>query len=110
MDGHSLCGPRTYSLIDAPSYLTIDGDSLTITSNSIDDELQEHAVILKVSLNDYSEFQYQEITIQASIDCPMGTICNLDPDRSPETIPEVGCNSGPPKYLAEFAGVSGPNS
>ena len=70
MDGHSFCGPRVFSLIDAPSYLTIDGNSLTITSNSIDDVLQEHAVILRVSLSDYQELQYQEITIHASIDCP----------------------------------------
>ena len=34
----------------------------------------------------------------------------MDESRSPETLPDVGCDDGPPKYLTEYSGASGENT
>ena len=105
-DGSSAC-TKSFSLIDAPSFLTMEGSTLTITSNDMNDEVQEHTVTLRVSLEENPDAQYQSSTFKVSLVCPRGSICNHGLERSPEALPEVGCDSGPPKYLDEYSGVSG---
>ena len=46
------CGQLTYTLENAPSYLTLTGSTLTVTSDSVSDPEDTTVVTLKVSLDD----------------------------------------------------------
>ena len=73
MDGVTYCGARTFAIGGQPDWVTLSGDQLTLTSNSVFDVTASVSVTLTVSLDSGAS---TEVTITVSLACPVGFTCN----------------------------------
>ena len=102
------CGQLTYTLENAPSYLSLSGTTLTVTSDSLQDTEDTSVVTLKVSLDGNSCVE-ESVEFTVGLACPTDTICDFSGTFSPDTLPEVSCDAGDPETLAGFTGTIGDN-
>ena len=84
MDGTSWFGPRTFGLQDNPDWLSLDGDQLTITSNSMFDYTETVSATLLAIANCVPEVSGSQ-AITVSLTCPDGWTCN---DGSTPRVPD----------------------
>ena len=102
------CGQLTYTLENAPSYLSLSGTTLTVTSDSLSDPEDTTVVTLKVSL-DGNPCVEESVFFTVSLACPTDTICDFSGAFNPVSLPEVSCDAGDPQTLAGFTGTVGDN-
>ena len=108
------CGSLSYSVANAPAYLIISGTTLTITSDSLDDEEDIAIVTVHVTVTDnpcVAEPLDYCVDFIVGLSCPTDTICDFTGPFVPETLPEVGCfgGDGGPQTLSGYTGVVGDN-
>ena len=101
-------------MANAPAYLSISGTTLTITSDSLEDEEDIAIVTVHVTVTGnpcVAEPLDYCVDFIVGLSCPTDTICDFTGPFVPETLPEVGCwgGDGGPQTLSGYTGIVGDN-